>query len=304
MRKTITSIISVFLIFTMIGTSCVFATDSASAESKDLVKYIDSASQEEINNLPIGDLQNAAKVAKTADQADKVFNALLEKVNSGQLSRSSLINTYVTIVSSYQSNNQIVVNYRINAKVPSGAHVSLGIQYPSSTRIPSDTIDLSSTNVGSYAKIFYPQTIVAKQVFIKFTARDYKETLVDKTFYYNSSSSYDYHTITAAEVFGYFAVYVVAPNVIMDIFPESKLVKYGGITLTYLGIGYKIASALNVTKSLPAPILGQYYQTKTWYSNNKLYTRIKVWTNKSLYDNHETPAYDSGDFVAIYLPSF
>lgn len=60
----------------------------------------------------------------------------------------------------------------------------------------------------------------------------------------------------------------------------------------------------SVVIGVPAPVAGQYYETGTWYSNNKLYIRVKVWRDKEAFDTGERALYDSYNYAAATLPDF
>lgn len=297
---------SLFLSVTMFLSLCTpaLAVTKAPVTTDDLKTYVSTITTAKANELTADQLRIAACLATTDEQANIIFDALLDKVENGQISLTSVSDTYVSIKSAIIGSKTITVRYEIIAKVPSGAYLELGVQYPASTRMPAKRITLSTMSVGTYTEAFSVADVVAKQVYTKFTARDYTSTDVYKTFYTSTASTYDYHKLTAGEVVGYYTVVDIAPFVTALIFPEQKIVKIGGIVLEVSGISYTLANALRFTKDLPAPMLGQYYQTRTWYSANKLYMQIKVWDDEENYKNGEKPEYDSGAFVATTLPDF
>lgn len=301
-KKVICVFLALSLVFSIsVSTS---AAENNTTTKDPIESSLEIVTLEQARKMSVEQLKLEAKLAETDEQANVFFNALLDKVARGELSERGVSDTYVSITSVTQNNNAITVGYEIIARVPSGAYLELGVQYPASTRIPAQTKVLSTMSTGTYSEVFSASGIIAKQVYTLFRARDFTNRQVHQTLYMSTSSVYDYHTLTTAEVVASYTVTHVAPFVTVLIFPQSKIIKYGGIIVEAAGITYTIAGALNLTKSLPAPVVGQFYQTRTWYSGNKLYTQVKVWANEDLYDANETPMYDSGSFVAVTLPDF
>ena len=302
MKKTLSLCLAVIMVFLLSATA--FAEETFPSTPNEIARYVERITPSRAEKLSVEQLQNAAHVATTDAQANIILDALLDKVESGQMAAKMLTETYVSISSVTQTNNSINIYYRIISKVPSGAYLELGVKYPLATRMPAESTNLSTMSIGTYKKVCSSAGVVAKQVYAKFAARDFSRTDVYTTLYFSTSPVYDYHTLTAVEAFGHYVVTDIVPFATTLIFPQSKIIKVAGVIAEVAGITYTIAGALDITKGLPAPVAGQYYETKTWYSNNKLYTHIKVWANKSLYDKHETPMYDSGSFVAVTLPDF
>ncbi len=280
---------------------------SASEEAK-IQREISDFTSDTIKSLSLEELQYAATVAETDNEATVVFDALVDKyaVDSAKVvSKASLISNYVQSVSVSKSGQNVTVKYRIKAKIPSGASISLGYEFPSAVKTNGQYVSLSGKKIGEYTQKFTIPTLMCQsRISVKMTARDYKETKVFKTFNYKSKVYTDYHTVTKAEVTGYWALYNVAPFVACKIYPGSKLIKIVGMVASAGSATFDVTGSYSLNIGVPKPVTGQYYKTETWYADNKIYARVRVWNSQSAFKNGDLPSYNGKKYVKTNLPTF
>lgn len=196
-------------------------------------------------------------------------------------------------------------DYTVKAKVPSGAAVFVGYQYPDSTRANGESTSLSSKSVGSYSVTYSAVSeIIARRVYSSLSARDYQETHPYGTIYGATSVVIDHHEITTAEAVSSYLINSLAPGLVARLFLPSKTLEIVKCIVSAGGTAVSILTAANIELGVPAPVAGQYYETGTWYSNNKLYIRVKVWRDKEAFDTGERALYDSYNYAAATLPDF
>ena len=280
---------------------------SASEEAK-IQREISDFTSDTIKSLSLEELQYAATVAETDNEATVVFDALVDKyaVDSAKVvSKASLISNYVQSVSVSKSGQNVTVKYRIKAKIPSGASISLGYEFPSAVKTNGQYVSLSGKKIGEYTQKFTIPTLMCQsRISVKMTARDYKETKVFKTFNYKSKVYTDYHTVTKAEVTGYWALYNVAPFVACKIYPGSKLIKIVGMVASAGSATFDVTGSYSLNIGVPKPVTGQYYKTETWYADNKIYARVRVWNSQSAFKNGDLQSYNGKKYVKTNLPTF
>lgn len=264
---------------------------------------LSSLNEEKIKELGLNELQTIAKLAETNEQAEVVFNELVRRYESGQISATSMIDSYIQVTNSYKSGGSITIAYKVTSKLPNGATIKLGYQYAEPRVIGAYELISATTEVKSYIKTFNGVgSILASRVYAELTARNFRTTKVYNTFYLTTAKSTDYHTVTTAEVVGYWTVYVAAPYVITKIYPGSKIIKVAGEVLSIGGITTQLIGSLDISTGLPAPVVGQHYKTSTWYANNQYHVSNTVWSSETRYENGEIPLY-SGTY-SVDLPGF
>lgn len=280
---------------------------SASEEAK-IQREISDFTSDTIKSLSLEELQYAATVAETDSEATVVFDALVDKYavdSSKATSSGSLISGYVQSVSVSKSGQNVTVKYRIKAKIPSGASISLGYEFPSAVRTNGQYVSLSGKKIGEYTQKFAIPTLMCQsRISAKMTARDYKETKVFKTFNYKSKVYTDYHTVTKAEAAGTAFVVAAAPYIICRLIPKANIAKIVGEVINVGAATCSVVTAMNIKLGLPTPVAGQYYKTETWYADNRIYARIKVWDSKAAFKHGDLPIYDSKKYVKTNLPTF
>lgn len=311
MRKFISIILVLAVILSL--AMPIFAVDETkesktdcTMEADELFTIINSGNLEA---LSLADLQEAAKMAETDAQATNIYEEMVDRVISSDdplTARANyIVDGYVKITDAYQSGSTLTIEYDVLARVPTGAAMFVGYEYPAATRANGGSTSISSKTVGSYTQTYNGvSTIIARQISSSMTARDYQEDHVFKTLYVNSDVYTDYHTVTNAEAISYFVVTVLVPYLSVEIYGDSKPVKYIGKAISFGGVVMALFDALSIDVGVPAPKAGNYFVTQTWYSNNKLYSRIRVWGDKQRYDDRERPSYDSGVYIATTLPDF
>lgn len=272
-----------------------------------VAELVPNISADRASKLTVSELNYAASIAETDEDANTIYEALLDKyqADANLSSTSSLISSYVTVTSVTKSGTTTTVNYKIIATVPSGASINLGYEFPAVTRTAGKSILISGKAKGSYSETFtIPALMCQHRVFSKLTARNYSETKVWALYNFSTAKSVDYHTITAAEVAGYWTVYVVAPYLIVKINPASKILQIAGKVASIGNTSVAVASSFNLNVGVPTPVKGQYYRTETWYIDNQIYCRVTVWQNKAAFDNGSSPLYIGTKYVQSNLPTF
>ena len=277
--------------------------DQRELVGQDLQRFMQTASAQDLKKLSNEQLQDSAKLTLTEAQAELVFNELLYRNQIGVLTTQTLIDAYLDVTSSEISGTSLTISYKITAKIPVGATISLGYRYASS-RVNGSVVSLSnSTKVGSYTKTFSNVVSpLAHQVYAKLTARNYSVTNVYDTYYITTQKVYNYHTVTAAEVTGYYLLYHVAPYAAIKIYPGDKLIKAIAKAITIAGTVITLFDDYDIATSFPTPKVGHYHETATWYADNSLHIANKVWQSKDSFQNGDIPIF-SGSY-SIQLPDF
>lgn len=280
----------------------------SSSEEAKIQEEISDFTSETIKKLSQEELEYAATIAETDSEATIVFDALVEKYATDSVkaaAKGALINSYVQLVKIGKSGQNVTVKYRIKAKIPSGASISLGYEFPSAVRTNGKYVSLSGKKIGEYTQKFTIPTLMCQsRISVKMTARDYKETKVLKTFNYKSKVYTDYHTVTKAEATGTAIVVVAAPYIICRLIPKANIAKIVGEVINVGAATCSVVTAMNIKLGLPTPVAGQYYKTETWYADNRIYARIKVWDSKAAFEHGDLPIYDSKKYVKTNLPTF
>lgn len=313
MLKRIISIVLAVCMLFLISTQAIAATTFedleclSEREKCKVAELLPEISADKANRLTVLELKYAASIASTDVEATIIYEALLDKYQSDSSlsATSSLIGSYVTVTSITKSGTTTTVNYKITATVPNGASVTLGYEFPAVTRTVGKSILISGKAKGSYSEKFtIPALMCQHRISSKLTARNYSETKVWALYNFSCAKETDYHTITAAEVTGYWTVYAAAPYLITKIYPASKIIKIAGKIATVGNTAVSVINSYDINIGVPAPVKGQYYKTETWYSDNKVYCRVTVWQDKAAFDNGSNPIYSSTRYVKSNLPTF
>lgn len=316
-KRFIAAVLVVITMLTLSATSLASDIDISVKEEASGLSFSEEAKiQEEISDftsdtikkLSQEELEYAATIAETDSEATIVFDALVEKYATDSVkatAKGALINNYVQLVKISKSGQNVTVKYRIKAKIPSGASISLGYEFPSAVRTNGKYVSLSGKKIGEYTQKFTIPTLMCQsRISVKMTARDYKETKVFKTFNYSSGVSIDYHTVTGAEVTGYWLLYNVAPFIACSIYPGSKVIKIVGEIASAGNAVFDVAGSYSLNIGVPKPVTGQYYKTETWYADNRIYARVRVWNTKAAFKNGDLPLYNGKKYVKTNLPTF
>lgn len=107
---------------------------------------LDEYSKSNLSASAILDLQSLAKTATTDDEATAVYNELIKRAQKNEILASQVIDTYLTHYSTTVNGKSIDIHYKLKARVPSGAALSLGYEYPAVTRTSGSSISLSGKN--------------------------------------------------------------------------------------------------------------------------------------------------------------
>lgn len=262
-----------------------------------------------IEHLTISQLQDAAKYAKDDRMATAIFEELVDRAVTSGMSYAAatnyIVDGYVEITNYYQNSNTLTITYKVKAKIPSAAAVFVGYDYPAATRANGGSTSISSKNTGTYSETYSGVSeLIAKQVCTSMTARNYSERHPYGTIYGSTAISTDYHEVSALEVTAGFVLYTIVPGIAVEILPQTKIIKYIGQAINIGATVYSYLDSLNVNLGVPAPVVGHYYVTETWYSNNKLNSRVRVWLSKARYNAGEREIFDSGNYVVTTLPDF
>lgn len=81
-------------------------------------------------------LMSSIYEAKTVEEADIVFEELLERIENQEINLSStaVIDSYIRVNSLSTSHRSIIFNYTVLATIPSGFTIRMGYEYPAVTR--------------------------------------------------------------------------------------------------------------------------------------------------------------------------
>jgi hypothetical protein len=255
-------------------------------------------SKAKLEQSTISELQELAQRATNDIEATAVYNELLDRVENSQVRSSVVIDTYITYYSTTVSGRSIAIYYKIKALVPSGATLKLGYEYPANTRTYGSSIFVSGKPVGSYHSYFTSEGLrCASRTYASFTARNYSEKAVYRTFYaFDTSSHYTYHTVTAAEVAINKVVLTAAEIYTMLTFPQGSFARW---VCTIVG-GLSIAS---IWSASPGISTGQFIQLYTYFSGGRMYQRVSIWHNYLAYQQGpNNPMYRSTS--SAKLPGF
>jgi hypothetical protein len=287
-------------------------------------KMVNGISTIDATNLSFQELKYAATIANTDKDARTIFDALVYKIQQTQLllqdqkqsantnlnsvaayAASALIDTYMSVTSVNRVNQSVTIKYKILALIPSGVTLKLGYEFPAVVRTSGVSENQYGKSIGSYTKTYsIPALMCQSRIIANLNANTYSESKVYTTYNYSSPSKVtDYHLVTAAEVAGYWTVYVIVPGVV-GTFGPGKIYKLVGKAVAIGNTYWTVLSSFNMTLGVPAPVVGQYYKTVTWYLDNKLYTQVSVWQTKAKYLLGETPMYTSEFPVSVSMPSF
>lgn len=315
LKKSISLLLAIVMTFSLAVTAFATEVDDTQAGSNltlakkaQIQEDVSTYTKDTIKQLSFDELQYASTVAETDETATVIFNALVEKYASGTVNaaaKASLISNYVQFVKATKSGKNVTVKYRIKAKIPNGASIYLKYEFPSQTRTNGPSASLSGKKIGEYTQKFTVPTLMCQsRISSHMTARDYKETKVHETYNYKSKVYTDYHTVTSADVTTYWVVYGVVPALTLKYYAKSKIIQLIGGIISVGSTSLSVADSYSLSIGVPKPSKGQYYKTRTWYANNKVYAHTKVWNTKAAYDHGDLPVYDGKVYVKTELPTF
>ena len=315
LKKSISLLLAIVMTFSLAVTAFATEVDDTQAGSNltlakkaQIQEGVSTYTKDTIKQLSFDELQYASTVAETDEVATVIFDALVEKYASGTVNaaaKASLISNYVQFVKATKSGKNVTVKYRIKAKIPNGASIYLMYEFPSQTRTNGASASLSGKKIGEYTQKFTVPTLMCQsRISSHMTARDYKETKVHETYNYKSKVYTDYHTVTKVEALGELAVKTAAPAVVCFLIPKARVAKVVRKAIDVGGLVVSATVAMSVSIGPPDKEAGQYYKTQTWYANNRIYVKLKVWHSKAAFDHGDLPIYDSKASVAAKLPTF
>ena len=253
-------------------------------------------------------LDAAVRAAQTDEEATVAMFALidfyerLENVRANNIlprateNYPNMLDSYIDMESCSVSSDSVTFNYELIALVPSLAHVSLGYEYPASTRMDGGSFNPGSA-LGSYSETIHTgKCTCAIQLVGYFQARDFQATKIYReTYQYGfTGNQYAYKTVTQSDVTTQKIALTVAGITGLLSF-ESAVGRF----VVYLAGVIGIASIYN---ELPSLSVGQYYVTKTWHSGGKMYTNLRIWNSVNAYNNNEETLYNKTSSITI--PSF
>lgn len=285
MKKVISCLIAISLVLSM----CMSAFAVSSEPSMDEYQTLNAA----------------VRAAQTDEEATKAMNDLLDFFErlevfkkSGITPRAtdlnpSVIDSYIDMTSCSVSAGKATFNYKLVALVPSGASLTLGYVYPEGARIPEGSFNPGST-LGTYSKTIDTGNCASEiQLVGKFLARDFRATKIFKqTYQYGfSGTQYAYKTITSQDVASNKILLGIA-GVVGMLTLKSDIGEY---VVKFAGM----VGLVSVFDEMPSLQVGQYYVTKTWFSNGRMYTNLRIWTSENAYGKNEETLYDKTTSVAL-----
>lgn len=305
MKKCTEKLIATCLTTTFVVGSMLPTAALANENNKDLIavpnvlstEYVESISSRMAMQLSLDQLEAAIPLATTDESATVLFNELVDRYEKMGNTRAVMGN-YLSISSVTSSAEKITVNYRIIAKVPSGASLKLGYEYPAVAKTEGGFINLSSKNPGVYNHTFTTKKLNCQvRAYSQLDARTYQEKNNLKTFsMYPTTTKTQYHTVTASNVTKEIVI-TALPGIIYKLNPTLKTI---GFAATLSG-GYQailnMGNSYSVSYVPPAIAVGQYYQIKTYYKNDRVYIDKKIWTSKETYDKGVNPIF-TGSYSA------
>lgn len=208
----------------------------------------------------------------------------------------NIIDSYVNVTSCSVSPTTVSFNYKVVSLVPSGASLKLGYEYPAATRISGDSFSVESS-LGTYSKNLNTSLCTSSiQLVGTFLARDFRATKVFKETYQYAftGTQYGYKTITQSDV---------TNNIMIILFLGVTGMLH--VQAKVATVTVAVAGLVGMTMSLsdmPAPKVGQYYVTKTWFSGGKMYINFRIWNSENAYNNGEEYLYNRSSYFT--LPTF
>lgn len=237
----------------------------------------------------VNDLQKLAQRASNDIEAMNVYNELIERIKNSEMQSSAIIDTYFTHYSTSISGTSIDVYYRVKALVPSGASLYVGYEYPSITRTSGSSISLMGKSVGTYHAYFTSKGLRCySRTYASFLAGSYSEKEIYDTYLaFNTSPSYAYHTVTSAEATINKVTLTAATLYTTLTFPPGSAAAWTSIIVSGVSIG-------TIWSTAPGLNANQYIELYTYYSGGRMYQRIKIWHNKTAYNNdYGNPMYSN-----------
>lgn len=234
----------------------------------------------------------------TTDESDQeiLFNALLDKYsqldslnyydsNIAPLSAAFVTINSISTSTSTTSASSVTFNYTVLGKIPNGASVTIGWEYPANQRRPSVTF-LATTTPGTYTKTVNQLISLSARYYTELIARDYSDkevysiftgVLDDGAFHYSS------HIITAAEIRDRNIAQTLVGIALSVILQEKK------IKIT-LGLYNAVNFLIDINETTPL-CENQYYITGMRYdkSTNTSYLTYARYSSRASYLAGDSP---------------
>ena len=235
------------------------------------------------------DLPEYAQVQKDDYAGTNLFAYCVnDPVNKKDSLGTTYLNTYVNIISIQVSGNYITIKYKVKAKVPGISLISIGYEYPSSTRT-NGSEKIITNRIGTHSMKF--KTVGLRcyyRIYGIFNARNYNEKTIIKTLSnYPTGKRICYHEVSAKEE--------IRERIALTIFNIACWIDW---KKTFFKIAFRIASACSIistfaNNSPPQPKEGHYYKIVSYYSGNYIYTELYIWNSKKSYNHGDYPIYKS-----------
>ena len=248
-------------------------------------RYYDSSIGRFINS----DIFEFANIQKDDYSGTNLFDYCVnDPINNKDSLGTTYLNTYINIMSVQVRGNCITVNYKVKAKIPGVSSISIGYEYPASTRT-SGSKKLITNKIGTHSMDL--KTVGLRcyyRVYGIFTARNYNEKTIIKTLSnYPTGKQVCYHEVSASEA--------NRERIALTVFNIACWIDWKRKSLR---IAFKIASACSIistfdNNSPPQPKKGHYYKTISYYSGKYIYTELYIWNSKKAYQHGNYPVYKS-----------
>ncbi|MEE1013824.1 MAG: hypothetical protein U0L92_05905 [Clostridia bacterium] len=288
MKKTISCLITISLVLSM----CMPVFAASTAPTMEEYEVLDAA----------------VRAARTDEEATVAMYNLLDFFDrvensqaNGVMPRAtetypSIIDSYIDMISCSVSTGTATFNYELVSLVPSGASLTLGYEYPASTRITGGSFTPGST-LGTYSRSINTGNCACSiQLVGSFLARDFRATKVYKeTYQYGfTGTKYSYKTITQSDI--------AERSIALTIAGITGMLSLEGAIGRFIVYLAGITGIASIYDELPSLRVGQYYVTMSWFSGGKMYTNLRIWNSVNAYNNNEETLYNKTS--QITLPTF
>lgn len=262
-----------------------------------------------VQSMSVNELTTAARNATSDEEAQIIFDELVSRntsVPSNNISMyastTSIINTYLKVSSCTTSYRKIKLSYEVLAIVPSGAHLTIGYDYPEVTRTTGERINIGSSK-GTFSETIETKGLICGvRVNAKISARDFSDTVsIKKYLDAPSGKKTSYHTVTTSDVVGSIILSTIGGFTLSLYFKKAKYV-LAPLAQQACAKFLDTADSLNISLGIPSPQVGQYYKVVTYYKNYKAYIETTVWYNKNAYDVGADPIYEGTETVNLVKP--
>lgn len=252
------------------------------------------------------DIYNGLEAPTVADESGNLVDSEytivspedLEKESTAPSVRANYFGRYARIVSvnAPNSSSRIIVNIEVGQKVPDGAHLQLGYEYPASYRQPAMYANVP-VNPGRYTITLNRPNFIGKYILTgKFTARQFVDKTTFQTlYYYPSGKQTEKHLVTEAEgIVQNAAAYTVAalPALLLKLNPKAKLLQFVAVTTG----AWKLITDVFDWSGHPLQIAyvpkgGNYIVTTSWYDQSGYHCDYKVYDDQTCKKTLVTASY-------------